>query len=434
MNEMTLTSLNTDWSSRTVDFLVKSLRGWVRRDHPVSSVPDGVDPAEFTAITRRNRLLPLMSRCLALEVDLQPWVEALRQFELAYEANLINAYRHLRAGTILAARIEATGVPCLSLRGPFAGLSLYEDAGVRFFTDIDLLVPVTGRRAALVTALAAGYVQPERSLPFRFFERAHLHWRLDNPAEKVVCELHWALDHAYRPFKVDYAAIFTGAETREADGFRWREPQPEYLFLASSIHLAKHCRVDRRFTESEEFIRLALEQGWIHYWLDILVIARKHGASIDWDRVTEEAAAWSVSEAVASAISGAAHLAPGVIPSRVLDRLAAIPLQPASRSLPGPDRPFSPILVRTAAMGGFAPERLHDVWDYILRPTGRLPANPVVRFAYRAVHGIRSGFSLGVAALIFTWYCAVGGVRNMVRRRSRKVNPESDVSWREKVT
>ena len=405
----------------TMEFLVEEVRRWLRREPPTEKISPDVDPALFIDIVRRNRLQPLMATRLSGRQS-APWEAALRQGELAYQASLIHAYRHLAAGTRLAAEMERAGIRCLALRGPFFGLNLYEDAGVRAFTDIDLLIPVARRRQALDVAHAAGYGVSGRLLPLRFFERHHLHWRLENPVDAVVCELHWALDHPYKPFAVDYDAIFDQSEIRATEGYRWREPQPGHLLIAAGMHAAKHCRVGRDYAESPGFLGHVIKAGWMTHWLDVLAILRKHGARLDWDVIIGEARAWGVEESLVTAMAGAARIMGASVPESVLGRLAAIPRPPA----PGGER-TRPLgqrrgIGRIAAMGGFRAECLRDAWAYVLAKDRGIRGNAAVRPMKRAVYAVGACVRLGIAAVETAGFFVAAMLRDRIATRDRSTD------------
>lgn len=412
-----------------IAFVTEEVRRWIRRDPPTTTVPDGVSPAVFAEVVRKNRLQPLMNLRLAFDRTPPAWAPVLEQLGGAYRAHLLRAYRHLAASTGLAQQMEHAGIRCLAFRGPFFGLTLYEDAGARFFTDIDLLIPAARRRQALDVARAAGYGGGGDLLPLRFFERHHLHWRLENPGIGVICELHWALDHPYKPFSVDYDAIVGQSETRTAEGYCWREPHPNHLLIVAGMHAAKHCRVGRDYVEAPDFLRDMIEKGWLTHWLDVLAILRKHGDRLDWDVITRDAVAWGVEETLVTAVAGAARLMDGMVPGPVLARCAALS-RPAAPSRGRAWRSGSWRGVeRIAAMGGFRPECLRDAWAYVFPRNSGRGGNAVSRVARRAVHAVRACVCLGIAGLEMVGYYAVAVVRKRMTDSERNT-ASGDVSPR----
>lgn len=406
----------------SIDFVAEEVRRWIRRDPPTTALPDGVRPAVFHDVVRKNRLQPLMNLRLAFAPTPPAWEPVLEQMHGAYQANLIRAYGHLAAGTRLVQQMEQAGIRCLAFRGPFFGCSLYEDAGIRLFSDLDLLIPAARRRQALDVARDGGYRVSEGLLPVRFFERHHLHWRLERPTDDVVCELHWAFDHPYKAFRVDYDAILGQSETRIAEGYGWREPHPNHLLIVAGMHAAKHCRVGRDYVEAPDFRRHVIEEGWLTHWLDVLAILRKYGDRLDWDEILRDATAWGVEESLVPALLGAARLMDGMVPEPILARCVAMS-RPAA---PSRDRPRSSVpwrgVDKIAAMGGFRTECLRDAWAYVFPRNGGPGGNALSRTARRATHALKASIRLGIAGLEMAGYC----VAVVVRKRT--TNSERDTA------
>jgi len=92
--------------------------------------------------------------------------------------------------------LEAAGVPALALKGPVIAHTLYADPAYRFFTDLDLLVPLAHIPDARRILSGAGYdpsgsaktaIAREQSV-FRFTELS-----LENARIGVHVDLHWEL-------------------------------------------------------------------------------------------------------------------------------------------------------------------------------------------------------------------------------------------------
>lgn len=96
--------------------------------------------------------------------------------------------------------------------------------GTRYFLDIDLLVPKREREKAFQEAASSGFFLRSPLMPKGFCARHHLHWSLHKKESDTFCDLHWALDHPYKLFRIDYDAIFERAVEKECDGFTWRQP------------------------------------------------------------------------------------------------------------------------------------------------------------------------------------------------------------------
>jgi len=210
----------------------------IRRDS-VSPAAGAICPEAALDEARRNRVAGLVGRHLRPTGGDAEWNAALASMERVYQANLLQALRGMKvAGSFLAAMKQA-GIPCLGLRGLFAGEGLYGDPALRVFSDIDVLVPSGQRRQALAAAEAAGFRLAE-ALHAGFFERHHLHWRLEHGSGMAV-ELHWAVESPFSLRKVDCESLFRNAITRSSGGLTWDEPRPEHLLILLGLHTLKHC-------------------------------------------------------------------------------------------------------------------------------------------------------------------------------------------------
>jgi hypothetical protein len=197
-------------------------------------------------------------------------------------SRLVRAWLHLETIAPLLATLESRGIPCLGFRGPFAAMDLYDDLAARDFADVDLLVPRTDRWSALAVAESLGFRIRMSDVTRGFLARNHLHWPLVHEKTGVLVDLHWAVDHPFRPIRVEYDAVFRQAENRMWEGFAWSQPCPRHLYLLTRLHAAKHGR-----TEEEE--------------PDLGRIRMKYGAAMDWACVEAEAKAWHIEQAVSCA-------------------------------------------------------------------------------------------------------------------------------------
>lgn len=359
-------------------YAITLLRGWVHGDAALPPLPGDVDPQAFLEVIQRNRLEGMVHTLLP-SVEDEGWGPVRTACEDAYRRNLLHGLRQLRAGTDLVAQFQAAGVDSVAMRGPFAGVDVYGDVGVRRFTDLDLYVPSQQRRAAWNAALAAGYRLVRDGLPRGFFERHHLHWPLVRRDGATSCDLHWALDHPYKLQRVDYDALFATSEERTADGCAWRQPAPDHLVLSAAIHLGKHCREGQALAYVADGGHQAAEHGWLRYWLEVAAVVRRYHDRLDWERLADTARRWMVGDAYQASLAGVAALFESPVPSALSqDRPQAS----------APTRTTPPGWVREVSkLGGFQDDRVSDARSYLFPHAAYFQEkNPAARALHRVAH------------------------------------------------
>lgn len=417
-------------ASPASEYVITEVQRWIRRNPPTTTVPANIVPGEFHDRVVGNRLAALMNLRFAVEEPTAAWAPVLKQFEHAYHANIMHAFRNLRAAAEATGTLERAGVSCLWLRGPFAGAGLYNDPGARCFSDLDLLVPAAQRENAFEVLASMGYRMPGFSLSRRFFAKHHLHWRLESP-HGIVCELHWSLDHPYKLHRVDYDAVFREARPRTADKFSWSEPGPDHLLLAACMHLAKHCRLPPGSTENPGFPVAIVGRGWLTHWLDVLMILRRHGASLDWDRILATADSWFVRESLSSGLLGAARILDGLVPPEVIARIRGserLVVGAVQKVVSTAASAKAGILDRVLAPAGCHSACLSD-WRAFVFPSSRhfAGSSGINRIRRRFVHAVFAVGRLGMAAVEMAWYRAV----QVARRALSETGSGSDVRGRQ---
>lgn len=402
----------------TREFVITAVRRWLAAEPAEHYIPAAVAPERLRALASANRLWPLMHLSSVFAHPSLPdeWRVIGKAAEAAYQVNTLRALRGLALAGELNRRWTKNGIVSLALRGPFAGLDLYGDVAGRHFTDLDLLVPRAQRHAALQVGRLTGWNLPRTGMPAWFFARQHLHWRLVRADCDIPCELHWALDHPVDLQKVAYAELFRRAVPFRDENFAWRQPCPAHLLLTACMHLAKHVRVAEAVADRDDFLDVVLENGWLGHWLDVALILRKHGATMDWSDVAATASAWRIEHALASGIVGARYLLGAGFPPALPAGLCRAPQSVRSAELfPAPARVERPgRATMLAARGGFRVERFRDLGRY-LAPEAEFfaPARGVALAIRRGRHALQAAAKLAVSAMDF----AAGSLWAVVCRR-----------------
>ncbi len=350
-----------------VTWSAAALRQWVG-----GRLPAEAPPADAARFLREQRM----------EILAAAWMPGLCT-PAEYARRALFHQRLLSEGAGLAARLESAGIPCLCLRGPFAGAMLYPDPADRPFRDLDILIPRGQAREALPIFRAAGFRLEQPRMPAGYFLRNHLHWMLLRDRDGLVCDAHWAVEHRFRPYRVDLDALFAESRRVEARGQAWREPAPEQLFLLSVLHARKHLPAG---FDPQDTNGLLFSPGCLFQWLDLALMCR---SALDWNRVARLAADWNV-EAATGLAARQLRLGLGIrLPEPIAGLEALAPLSTA-RPPAWARRLVFPALGRKAC---FRSSKVADAVEYIARPhpSGRLLPTVVRRTA--------ALFRVGLAAL-----------------------------------
>ena len=200
------------------------------------------------------------------------WVSGRRQHLLGVE----------QLSGVLSA-FEREGLPVLTLKGPALAEMLYRDPGLRPFTDLDLLIRAAdvSRAVLLLSALGYRHLDIGNSLPYELaWRHAASFVSAENRPGHLPIDLHWGLldspGIAPAP-EIDLQEIWGRAVKVEAWEQPARGPCPEDLL----IYLALHWAVHHAFS------------GLI-WRLDLALLLRRYGATLDWKAVAERARRWRV--------------------------------------------------------------------------------------------------------------------------------------------
>ena len=271
----------------------------------------------------------------------------------AYLRNVARGEQSLREGIRVAALLEDNAVPCIPMRGPFAGRTLYGDVGARWFTDLDLLVPAEHAKRALEALRADGWEMRNPDMPPLFYRVVHLHYPMSRRGMAVPLDLHWALDHPLAPLALPYEEIFRKSRPPSGPG-GWRRPCPEHEWLRTCFHLGKELGGAARRAVGRDLAAVAAEEGQLYGLLDLVRLGVQ-GA--EGDAVWRGADRWKIAGWASRCREAAGRFAEG--------RCVEAPrITLATRTAPS----------RLARWGAFRGERLAE-----LRP--RSPA-AAVRFVW----------------------------------------------------
>lgn len=189
--------------------------------------PAGAD--EVLALARRHRLSPLLSLA-----DLSGWDAPLAA--TLRRDRLLTVARHLQLAQVAEECAEAltvAAVPVVLLKGLAYNMTIYDEAGVRPTSDVDLLVPDAARRTAFETLDRLGF-EPRAAAPG--FDDADYHevaWTRNG----VEVDLHLLLAPLAR-CQIDYRDLW--GSTRDATLGRARVAtlHPRHAAIFHALHMA----------------------------------------------------------------------------------------------------------------------------------------------------------------------------------------------------
>lgn len=375
--------------SRSVpQWSAEALRLWLAGGAPASPAP-----AEAVRFLREQRL----------EVLSASWMPGLAS-PAEYARQALFQQRLLSEGAGLAARLEAAGIPCLCLRGPFAAATLYPDPADRPFRDLDLLIPREHARKALHVFRAAGFRLDQPRMPASYFLRNHLHWMTVRDRDGIVCDLHWAVEHRFRPYRIDLEALFAHSRSVEWRGHIWREPSLEHLFLLSALHARKHLPPG---FDPQDIHAMLFAPGCLFQWLDLALLSRQ---TIDWTLAARLAAGWNV-EAVAGLAVRQLRSVFGIQYPEPMALLEAKAPAAISRPPAWTGRLAFPGLGKKAC---FRSSKVVDAVEFISRPH---PSGRILRTALRRTGAVLQVGLATADTLVCASWAGLGRKRNPAHHR-----------------
>jgi hypothetical protein len=256
---------------------------------------------------------------LALKQDVAPLVHAMlqrlnitREVAPAVRQKLANAYygNAIRnellfeeLGRVLAA-IRKAGKAVIILKGAALTDTVYRNRALRPMSDVDLLVRRPDVPAVEDLLLAMNYVLNERQRNSREWcweSDYHFAFRRQlNPSLTACVEIHWHLESAARPQRLDIGGVWeraVSAENGHASALRLSE---EDLLLYLCLHTCKH--------------RL---NGGLRAFCDIAETVRLYRNTLDWVVFCRRALQWGIGTFVYAALHIARELLDAPVPENV---------------------------------------------------------------------------------------------------------------------
>jgi len=131
-----------------------------------------------------------------------------KQFSSRYMEIIANNLRMTRKMSVLLELFETHGVPAIPFKGPILAHQLYGDALLRFYQDLDILVPKTYVHVCRTILEASGFVIKEKDLSANQYNQLLKYGRecdFTDAAGNNKIDLHWQLSAPFRqPYDYEF--------------------------------------------------------------------------------------------------------------------------------------------------------------------------------------------------------------------------------------
>ncbi|RKY62475.1 MAG: hypothetical protein DRP95_01500 [Candidatus Latescibacterota bacterium] len=222
-------------------------------------------------------------------------VEALRRLKISYFRNFVNYTMYVEGLRPVLGGLSSAGIPVVLLRGPVLVLTVYRDAGLRGFTDVDLWIREEDLPRTEEVLRSAGF-SPLEGYPLLFHR------------EGLWIDLHLDLIGTTRVHsrrfgvRIDVDALWEDARPLEIGGFEvsMLSPWDQVLFLC--FHAFKHS-------------------FWRLIWtVDIAEAVRAYD-KLDWNRLVRRAEAFGLNRPTYYGLRCARDLLNAPVPEEVISAL-----------------------------------------------------------------------------------------------------------------
>jgi hypothetical protein len=209
-------------------------------------------------------------------------------------------------GNVLAAICKA-GKPVVILKGAALADTVYKNRALRPMSDVDLLVRLSDVPAIKDLLLAMGYLNEQHENTKAWCSEFDYHFAFRkqlNRSLTACVEIHWHLESAARPQRIDIDGIWDRAVSAEAAHAPALQLSVEDLLLYLCLHTCKH--------------RL---NGGFRAFCDISEVVRIYGQTMDWEQVCTRALQWRIETFVYAALHIARELLDAPVPQRLFGGL-----------------------------------------------------------------------------------------------------------------
>lgn len=355
--------------------------------------------AEIIKIFKANRLEPfLFASMMQFEDEVfGAWIEDRKKKSLY---SVAASYRIFNKGLELITALDEAQIDHFALRGPFDAAQLYGDIAAREYGDIDIFVRPEDTEKAWAVAEKMGFGLYHDEMTKGFFRRHHLNWALVNTDSKVMCDLHWAVDHPYRSITIDYGEIFDAARNVDHENQCWKSPSLEHWLILNALHLRKHCANILELCQHENPLAKVLATGEARYLVDTATFIKKNEEEINWGQLVEIAERWNAVEPLAAILMSTknilelseAHEVSRALSSWEAKGCLAVAARPSTF-------PFLTVFEQLAGAAGFNASRGLELKEYVLPVASSSGKPSTIRVFLKLIHMLKNSSKLSYAIM-----------------------------------
>jgi len=298
------------FACETYRFLVACVRSLFDDSARIASTAADQSPVAWDsllALARENRVDVLLLHGLQLRGVQAVPREVLAALDAYERQNRARNDASVEMLVRILGKLAERAIPCLVFKGPIVARA-YPDPGMRFYWDLDLLVPREQLAGVHEALLPLGYERDALSpREERLYMRYHFAHTYCSTGTGPDIDVHWRLFPSSFPIPVDYTALRSRAEPAEIGGVRTRTFSREDMLVYLALHGAK-----------EEWRRLQMVA-------DVAAILSAE-PSIDWERCLRIADVCRARRKVLLALSLAKELLGGTVPSQLMPALGSDPM------------------------------------------------------------------------------------------------------------
>jgi hypothetical protein len=192
-------------------------------------------------------------------------------------------------------------IDAIVLKGACLAWNVYPEPALRSMGDVDLLVRTADLERARDVLLDLGYA------PGDYVATHHLP-AMRKPGATTI-EVHWTIERASSPFRIDVAALWARAVPARVAGRPVLSLSPADLLIHLSLHVAYHHRF---CVDSRQGIDLK-------HLYDVLALMRRPAAAIEWGELCRTATEWGAAPYVYAVLD-------------LVEQLFGVPIPPQAAS------------------------------------------------------------------------------------------------------
>ena len=191
---------------------------------------------------------------------------------------------------------DTAGIRVILLKGAHLAQFVYQDIGLRWMADIDILIRRDDLERASGILANMGYEYPDlesavwddfgkrkdirdKAEIIEWHKAHHMHLIYCNPTDIQGLELHWGIARSASPFTIDTEGLWGRARAEEINGTKVWVLSPEDLLLHLSLHDSYYHH---------------LKLFGLRPCCDVAAVVHRFSKQIDWGQVQARAREWGI--------------------------------------------------------------------------------------------------------------------------------------------